>query len=290
MGQEEQLLAGQIRQGFTDARASMIRLGNLQAYSSIEELEDSGSDPAVEAEVLAYYIDRLFRDISVLGERMGVPLFCRELRHARANLNAPLSQVERDDEGETFSEALRLARRYYDSLAGMVEGSGTTGLSVFQSILENTSAIIANENLSPSSEKAIEKAIYKIIRYAFHDAVSQPTINKTLKNYKPEFGVTSLMAVAEYKFAHDLTGVRVALDGFYADMLGYAGDWRWRNFYAVLYTTNPILHANDLIAEFRLSKAGLEWTPILVHGPGSNLSNKMSQQKKSPQKAPREKT
>lgn len=269
MGQEEQLLAAQIRQGFTEARLSMLRLADLEAYTSLEDLEEDGGDPVREGQVLEYYIDRLFRDISALGERMGLPLFCQELATARADLGSRISQIERDADGDPFNQPMRTARRFYDTLAGMVEGTGATGLSVFRSILENTSAIIANENLQPSSEKAVEKAIFKIIRYAFHDAVSQPTINKILKNYRPEFGVNSLMAVAEYKFVHDLAGARAALDGLYADMRGYAGDWRWRNFFGVLYTTQPILHATELVEEFRLSKAGLEWTPILVHGPGA---------------------
>ena len=60
-----------------------------------------------------------------------------------------------------------------------------TGLDVFRTVLENTGAIITDRGFDPKNEKEFEKAIIQILRYAFKNVASRPSIPRALKNYKP---------------------------------------------------------------------------------------------------------
>jgi hypothetical protein len=93
-------------------------------------------------------------------------------------------------------------------------------------------------------------------------------VGQLLKTYKPELGVRSLMAAAEYKFASSEAEVKKSLDEIYADMRGYYGHPEWRTFFAVIYTTDTLLHQKKLEEEFRGVKADVNWTPIIVVGKG----------------------
>lgn len=62
---------------------------------------------------------------------------------------------------------------------------------------------------------------------------------------------------------------KAALDGIYADMRGYSGHHAWRSFYAVFYMTQNFYTQADVDHEFRLVKADLNWTPLVVVGPGA---------------------
>ncbi len=77
------------------------------------------------------------------------------------------------------------------------------------------------------------------------------------------------MAAAEYKFIDSMAEAKTALDGIYADMRGYSGHHAWRSFYAVLYMTGNFYTQADVDHEFRLVKADLNWTPLVVVGPGA---------------------
>jgi hypothetical protein len=76
------------------------------------------------------------------------------------------------------------------------------------------------------------------------------------------------MAVAEYKFATTEIELKKSLDDLYTDMKGYGGATEWRNFFAVIYTTDALAHQEKLEAEFQLVRADFNWTPIILVGPG----------------------
>lgn len=105
--------------------------------------------------------------------------------------------------------------------------------------------------------------------FAFPDVVKEIPLQKTLKTYHPDIGVTSLMAAAEVKFVTTKDEATAALDGIYADMKGYSGRDEWRSFYAVIYMTEAFYSQQDIEREFRLVKAELSWTPYVVFGGGA---------------------
>ena len=151
----------------------------------------------------------------------------------------------------------------------MTEGRQVTGLGVFETILENTPKIIENAEIEPSNEAIVREQVRKILGYAFRDVVREISISKNLKTYRPDIGVTSLMAAAEYKFIDSKKDAKKALDEIYADMKGYKGASDWRSFYAVFYMTKSFYTQKDVEEEFRLVKAELSWTPMVMVGSGS---------------------
>lgn len=52
-------------------------------------------------------------------------------------------------------------------------------------------------------------------------------------------------------------------------MRGYAVHHAWPRFYAVLYMTENFHNQADVDYELRLVKADLNWTPLVVVGPGA---------------------
>ena len=55
----------------------------------------------------------------------------------------------------------------------------------------------------------------KALSFAFPDVVKEIALQKTLKTYRPEIGVTSIMAAAEVKFVSKKQAATAALDGIH---------------------------------------------------------------------------
>ena len=227
-------------------------------------------------ETLAYWINKIFGDLAILAELLGLPLLAARVVKATPAKNVTaMGVVPWSDDLQ--SATLGTAARFYDSIATIAEGGAVTGLSVFETILKNTPAIIRAKGIEPKSEADVRAAIYEILKFSFHDAVREIPVAQILKVYKPDLGVRSLMAAAEYKFSDSEAEVKKALDEIYADMKGYSGYDEWRTFFAVIYTTDAIVHQDKLEAEFRGIKADINWTPIILVGKGSRARRRKGQ-------------
>jgi hypothetical protein len=268
----EHLLVHHIRETLRAAWTSsheMIQQIENQAYKSVEELDQTDTTYDLAEVMFVYYIEKAFREIGMLAERLGLPQTKADLVVRRKGIKnmtgSALIQMLEDFHSPVLGEL----DDTFEAMAVMVDGSATTGMSMLESILRNTAGIIADQNLNADKELDVDHAIAKIVRYAFPDFVDKPQIDKAFTKYKPDFGVKSLGALIEYKFAIDEKGVKVALEGISADMINYAGDPNWGKFYAVVYTTLPIPHVNAIEEHFKSSiKEGNRWSIIFVNGPG----------------------
>ena len=104
--------------------------------------------------------------------------------------------------------------------------------------------------------------------HIFPDTVREIPIGQVTKTYKPDLGVRSLKAAAEYKYVVTDVEAKTIIGGFYEDMRGYAGSDDWKHFYAVVYMTKPFFTLQQIKAEFDHVAADRNWTPVLVHGDG----------------------
>lgn len=268
---EEQLLAASIRDTIRDADRALVKYYHV-CEGNREDNVDEGdhADDLKEAERhLSFLIEKVFRDTAVLAERMALPGFRKEVMRARKSFDDLTATEVTPCDVMFHSPPLAAARTMYNSVATMVEGREVTGLRVFETILQNTPKIIERDGLVPSSEAKVREAVLGILQLAFRDVVREVPIPKSIKTYRPDIGVPSLMAAAEYKFIDSREEAKVALEGIYADMRGYAGHHAWRSFYAVLYMTENFYNQADVDHEFRLVKADLNWTPLVMVGPGS---------------------
>lgn len=268
----EHLLVHHIRETLNSAWASsqaMIQQIENLAYKPTAELDEPDSIYDLAEVTFVHDIEKAFREIGMLAERLGLPqtkadLVARRNEIGRMTGSGLIEMLE-----DFHSPVLNELDATFNAMAVMVDGSETTGASMLESILRNTAAIISHQGLKPDRELEVDQAIGRIVSYIFPDFVDKPQIDKPITKYKPDFGVKSLGALVEYKFAADETGVKVALEGISADMINYGGDPNWGKFYAVIYTTAPILHVDDIQNRFKSSfNDGNRWTIILVNGPG----------------------
>ena len=271
MGREEQLLSASIAVTIGKARAAENELSHIMEGSTVEALDGSNNEELIGAEeTLRFYLEKLYRDVGILAERLGLPLFKAEVAEEfRSYTSIRLLEMSHDpwDVG-LHSAPLRKVRSFYKSLATMTDGRAVTGIDVFNTILQNTPAIIRAKGLEPANEADVRGAIFEVLKFAFHDAIREIPVGQLLKTYKPDLGVRSLMAAAEYKFADSEAEVKKSLDEIYADMKGYSGHYEWRTFFAVIYTTDALVHQKRLEEEFRGVKVDINWIPIIVVGKG----------------------
>ncbi len=253
MGREEQLLATAIADTIAEARSAEKKVEyELRGISSVDQVDEPNWALETANETLRSYVQKLYRDIGVLAERMLLPQFASRISSEHDRLiadKAPLGDLDVYD-GEFYSPHLARLQGHFDSIAIMTDGTAVTGLDVFRNILENTPAIMSLMAVEPQSEKDVRQAVFGVLKIAFHDAVREIPVAQVLKTFKPDLGVRSLMAAAEYKFAEDETELKSALEGIYTDMKGYGGHDEWRTFYAVIYCTSTIVHQERLVQEF----------------------------------------
>lgn len=268
---EEQLLAASIRDTISEADNALAKYYHV-CEGNRENNVDEGdhADELWGAETqLTFLIEKVFRDTAVLAERMGLPGYRAEVMRKRKSFKK-LTDTEVTPWDVMFhSPPLAAARTMFNSIATMVEGREITGLRVFETILLNTPKIIERASLKPANEAQVREAVRGVLQMAFRDVVREVPIPKSMKTFRPDIGVPSLMSAAEYKFITSQTEAKAALEGIYADMRGYAGHHAWRSFYAVLYMTSNFYNQADVDHEFRLVKADINWTPLVVVGPGA---------------------
>jgi hypothetical protein len=265
---EEQLLTASLTNTFHEARKVLDTLYET-APQSIGEADNLSPDDEYHEweEALEFYIDRAFRDVAILAERLKLPILAKGIAKARKKIERMREHHAHPEAPTHVSPPLQIARHYFESLSVMTQGREITGLGVFENILQSAGKIMQARK-PPESETQISKALREVLGFAFPGQVRVSTIEKTLKSYKPDIGVITLMAAAETKFCVTKAEAAGAIDGIYADMKGYSGRDDWRSFYAVIYMTEAFYTQKDVDREFRLVNADFSWTPYVVLGPG----------------------
>jgi REase_DpnII-MboI len=179
--------------------------------------------------------------------------------------------------GEMHSEVLGLFWKYHSTLSALLGEDTSKQIQeeqrqFFEGILNNTPKIVKDRGIEPSNEAEVRKCVYDLLIHVFPDAVRESSIIQNTKTYKPDLGVKSLKVAAEYKFADSEQEVKAAIGGLYEDMRGYSGSNDWTYFYAVVYMTDAFFTQQQIMAEFKHTKADANWKPILVIGKGSRKS------------------
>jgi hypothetical protein len=268
MALEEQLLSASLTNTFHEAREVLEQLYKL-GPRSVAEAEAPSEEFEQNDIFLAHYVEKAFRDVGILAERLGLPLLRTEIAEARKKISDVTAVEVLHDDFSFHSPPLEIARNYFDSLQTMTQGRDITGLGIFENILQNAGKITEQLGVEPKNEKHVRDCLRTALGFAFPDVVKEIPLEKTLKTYRPDIGVTSLMAAAEVKFVTTKQEAAAALDGIYVDMKGYSGRHKWRSFYAVIYMTEAFYTQKDVEREFRLVKAELNWTPFVVFGGGA---------------------
>jgi hypothetical protein len=269
MKPEDHLLILSVNRAIGAARLAVSEIFSIEeGYRSSAEAEEPNCELDGHKANLEYYIEKIFRESSMLAERLQMPLLAKKIASVRSSFE-DLSATEASDfDIVHVSPALQAAVEHFRSIEEMADTSELGGMEVFRTILENSAKIIQDAGVAPKKEADVQNAIFTVLRYAFRDAQREIKLQKILKEYRMDFGIPSLKAAAEYKFVDSLQEARGCLDGIYTDMKGYGGTHDWQSFFAVIYMTGPFLHQKDVDLEFKLVRADFNWTPIVITGPG----------------------
>ncbi len=141
---------------------------------------------------------------------------------------------------------------------------------VFENILAGTAMLMEQLQTPPKNETQINRFMKKFVSAAFPDTIT-PSIPTSIKTYKPrEFGVPSLSAIAEYKFATTRRGDSQAMLGRdrLTDSHGYQADGKWHRFYAVLFMTGAFYTPAQIEAHFKQCGFPDSWKAIVLVGNG----------------------
>ncbi|MFB9127133.1 hypothetical protein E2553_40370 [Paraburkholderia dipogonis] len=262
-------MAESIRRTLDEAHQAVVKLDEAQQNATLDTI-DEDREQADAQELLSYYIEKAYRDTGILGERLGLSLYAREINaERRANSDKFADNEYTDHDILRHAPHLARVRAHFESLRSMTDAVSTTAHDVLKTMLLNTGKLIHQRELKPESETAVRNAILESLRLAFDDVRKEVPIHKSIKTYRADIGVPALRALVEYKYVTSKNGMKSCLDGIYADMKGYGQDDAWRNFYAVFYMTGPFYRQDEVEEEFALVNADVNWTPLLVQGPGS---------------------
>lgn len=270
MGREEQLLAEAIKECLFDASKAESKLSRvLESYHSVDDVEGNDDEEEMAGDTISWYVTKLYRDVGIFAERMLLPLLASSIAtEFNSHKLSDLRNMDLFPHDFVFhSPHLSAIRAHFNSIAVMTDGKAITSLGIFRSILENTPLIIEQRKLVPTNEKEVRQAVFDYLKVAFHDAVREIPIPHLFKTFRPDLGVRSLMAAAEYKFVQSEEELKIAIEGIFADMKGYKGS-DWRTFFAVFYCTKAVANKERLVAEFEDVNEDHSWAPIIVTGPG----------------------
>lgn len=271
MGREEWLLAESVNKELGLAHEALVRLDDLERSGAIDLDTDPEDDRyEIATDALGFHIERAFRAIGALAERLGIHSIARETSTARMQ-RSKLQATSRPYDGEIFSEALSHAHSCFAPLQAITNAQAITAQAVLKNIISKTAVILNDKGLVPKNESEVRNTVLDICRYSFPDAIKEVGIPKILKHYRGDLGVPSLRTMVEFKFIDSTAEMKAALDGVYADMKGYRHP-DWDTFYGVFYMTGPYYVQEDVQREFEFVGADRSWTPIVVQGLGGRVA------------------
>lgn len=257
-------------------------VSNLESASYSLTSENNYESEEYDAEQLFFEskLERIYISICLLLESLGYVSTLADFKAGFKKFDGKVTNISMLPYiGEFHSDVLGYFWKYHRTLSSLLgidakELDDRKQRALFESILQNTPKIVFDRDVTPSSEADVRKCVYDVLIHVFPDTVREIPICHATKTYKPDLGVRSLKAAAEYKYAVTETEAKNIVGGFYEDMRGYSGSEDWKHFYAVVYMTEPFFTLQQIQAEFRDVNADKNWLPILVHGQGGRKRKK----------------
>ncbi len=251
-------------------------VNKLESLSYRLSGENDFSDEEHDMEMLSFesQLERIYISLCLLLEFLGYTTLLQDFKTGFKKFEGKLTCFSTlPYVGEQHSDVLGYFWKYHRTISSLFgvdvkEGDHRKQRSLFESILQNTAKIVYDRHIQPTSEADVRKCVYDVLIHVFPDTVREIPIAQVTKTYKPDIGVRSLKAAAEYKYAVTEEEAKKIIGGFYEDMRGYAGSEDWKHFYAVVYITKPFFTLQQIQSEFSHVTADKNWLPILVHGDG----------------------
>lgn len=231
------------------------------------------------------YLGHLLEELRVLTlallEIGNLPLLHKEYLAGFRHLDLNKVGQMHDEPEYLYSQPLGYAIRFIDAAKLTADNAEehTSLIGVLERILRQTPHIFHSQGIKPKREAEVHKPLLDLLSAVFPDTIDRPSIPQISKAYQPDIGIGSLGVAIEIKFSNDKSEIKNHLDQIYADMHGYSGD-KWNKFYALIFTTEPIVFEERILANWKLTNADVRWTPIVVYGGGDVTKRSQSAGKK----------
>ena len=176
--------------------------------------------------------------------------------------------VEEVEETFYVSNSLDIINRYLLAFQAFdKEITKTVGIIYLENILTNSSIIIKELKIKPTSETQVCNAVKFVLKSTFPDSVilTEP-FYKTAKCYKPDILIPSLRTAIEYKYAEDEQRLTKTIEEILIDVVGYSNHPTYKSFYAVFYVKAGICSEKRFNLIWDASKFPNNWKPIFVIG------------------------
>jgi hypothetical protein len=250
--------------------------------SNLALIQDDDGEQHQQEQWLEDYLRQQYRLLCDAFEKLDSQSTLSELKQGFARFTN-LRNWRPDSSGDDFiSPAQHFLSDYIELLSMHVRKEPEThaqeALKIFESIISGTAMIMEQQEIAPTNESEINRLMRTVVSAAFPDTISNPNIPTVVKTYKPEFGVPSLGALAEYKFAKTETELKQCLDGIMADSRGYQADGKWKRFYAVLFMTGAFFTPAQIEQQFKSCGIHDSWKAIVLVGKGGKKIAAIQQQ------------
>jgi hypothetical protein len=224
-------------------------------------------------DAMVYHFDQLYDHLLIVLEAAEMP-------ETRADLIAKWAEFKNQEDGlrhtDQFGDFDHLTSpviEYLDNLVSALRMSVSNQmtseeaweLARLEAILEDGSALVHRRKKAPANEKEFQEIMQDYLSAFFPDFDRSPKIPGTIKNFKPDCGITNIHAAIELKLAHTEKEAKVALSGIIEDTAGYKRSREWTRFYAVIYQAHPFLPKSHMKSDMKRVGA-LMWTPVLLNG------------------------
>src|SRR6516165_2642277 len=120
MALEEHLITS-LSNTFQEARDILQKLYDL-GPRSVREADEPSEEFEQADYFLSYYVEKAFRDVGILAERLGLPLLRKEIALARKKIKNLTDTTVLPDHFTFHSPPLQVARDYFESLQTLTQG------------------------------------------------------------------------------------------------------------------------------------------------------------------------
>ncbi len=158
-------------------------------------------------------------------------------------------------DGDPYSICLSRLRQYSATIKAFYPEEGQ--MKICKDLLQairDIHYVIADKNLfgcAPKDEGDVQVRIEGILKCFFPDLKTKPRLNKPIKNFEPDTGISSIATLIEYKFIGRREDVPTIADQILADTRGYTSK-DWQRFIYIIYETHrfrPEKEWNHLLRE-----------------------------------------
>lgn len=114
-------------------------------------------------------------------------------------------------------------------------------------VLERAAYVICNTDIFarvPQNEADVHDRLEAILKCHYPDLKRKPRLNKPIKSFEPDTGITSAKTLLEYKFITTLDEAKKAVEQILADASGYRSR-EWTNLLFVIYETKRVVPVDD---------------------------------------------